>query len=258
MTFLRPARSPNFAGRRASGVLAAISLAAAAFASPSPAAACEVALVLAHDVSHSVSREEYALQTEGHAAAFRDREVQHLVGQVGGVSAMLLHWSGSPHQEVMIGWRRLETSAEMDAFADDLAAAVPSVGGFGTALGTMLAYARSLWTAEVAHCGRKVIDISGDGENNDGPDIEPARTHLLNANVTINGLAIRRDFVPLNRGIEDYYRNRLIGGPGAFAMAAGGFDDYARVFKKKLLRELKTPVVADADADEGAAHRFAR
>ena len=211
---------------------------------PGAARACEVALVLAHDVSHSVSREEYALQTQGHAAAFRDPEIQRLIVEVGGVSSMLLHWSGTPHQEVVVNWTRLTSTSEINAFADALASAQPSKEGFGTALGEMLFFARTLWSRETNNCGRKVLDVSGDGANNDGREIEPARGRLIASGVTINGLAIRRSFVPLNDGIRDYYHNRIIGGPGAFAVEAHGFHDYARAFKEKLKRELRTPMVA--------------
>ena len=74
---------------------------------------------------------------------------------------------------------------------------------------------------------------------------DAARIARLNRDVTINGLAIRRREIPRNRGIYEYFRAQVIGGPGAFAMQARGFDDYARAFKKKLLRELSPPIVAD-------------
>ena len=226
---------------------AAMMAAAACLASPAPASACEIALVLAHDVSHSVSRDEYDLQTQGHAEAFRDPEIHRLIRDIGGASVLLMHWSGTPHQEVVIGWRRLRTSSEINAFADDLAAARPSKEGFGTALGEMLRFAAALWTEETAHCGRKVLDVSGDGENNDGRPLEPSRGRLLSAGVTINGLAIRRYNVPLNDLIHDYYRENLIGGPGAFSVEARGFKDYARAFKDKLRKELRTPAVAQSE-----------
>lgn len=223
---------------------AAAAMAAALSLAPAAVQACDMALLLAHDVSHSVSREEYALQTQGHAAAFRDPEVQQLIQEIGGVSVMLAHWSAAHHQEIKIGWRRLRAPADIDAFAAALAEAEQTVEGFGTAIGDLLAFAETVWTADVSDCARRIVDVSGDGVANEGRSVARARARLLRAGVTINGLAIRRSAIPLNPGIYDYYRREVIGGQGAFAMRARGFRDYSRAFKEKLLKEMARPAVA--------------
>lgn len=234
--------------RRTKRRAAALATGLAAALASGPAAACGLALALAIDASSSVSRAEFALQTRGHAAAFRDPEVIAAIRGVGGIQAMALQWSGDVHQQIIAPWRRLETEAEILAFADVLAAAPRRFEILGTALGSALAALGTAFEGPPASCNRYVVDVSGDGISNGGFPVAPARALLLDQGVTINGLVIVND-EPVEADPVPFYRNEVIGGPGAFMMIANGFEDYARAFRQKLLREIGLPFAgAPADA----------
>lgn len=219
----------------------ALAALAVAIASPAPAFACGLALVLAVDVSQSVDRREYALQTEGHAAAFRDPDVRRAIRAVGGISVTLVHWSGNTHQQARTPWRRLDSPESIAAFADEVGGIRRRFDIYGTALGALLERAPSAFGEEVADCARRVIDISGDGVSNTGVEVDAPRARLLAEGVTINGLVVAFQDAPARTAEEDpitFYRERVIGGPGAFSLVADGFEDYARAFREKLLREI--------------------
>lgn len=236
------ARQPKATRRRAASVFAMVAAAAALLAA-APSRACDLALVLAVDVSSSVSRLEYALQREGHARTFRDPDIGAAIEQVGGISVVLVHWSGNVHQQARTEWTRLRTAAEARDFADALGSITRRFDYYGTALGQMLTYLETAWTADVSDCARRVIDISGDGVSNTGVDVGPPRARLTASGVTINGLVIVNDEL-VEADPSAFYRDRVIGGPGAFMEIANDFEDYARAFKQKLLREIKGPVYA--------------
>ena len=217
-----------------------------------PARACQLALILAHDTSSSVSKAEYDLQTQGHAAAFRDPEIQREILAMGEIQTMLIHWSSHYDQQRRIPWRRLRTREDIEAFADDLSSAWRRFDVGSTAIGNLMRAVSGAWReAGPDRCLRRVLDISGDGVSNQGAPVGPARAQLLAERVTINGLVTVNDELveapPLS-----HYRNKVIGGPGAFVIEAKGFEDYARAFRKKLLRELKGLDVASRPGEKRA------
>lgn len=234
------ATRPSFLRRAALAAAAALGLAAA------PAKGCELALVLAIDVSSSVSWSEYDLQRGGHARAFRDPEVVETILGLGGMSVMLVHWSGTAHQERITPWRRLDTETAIAAFADELAVAPRRYDIFSTALGDLLSSLEPVWTEEVDDCARRVVDVSGDGVSNAGGPVGPPRARLIEEGVTINGLVIVTDEL-VEAEPYPFYRDQVIGGPGAFLIRANEFEAYAEAFRRKLLQELKGPVVARAE-----------
>lgn len=236
-----PRRGPD-AGRRIGAALAvAAILGLWAPLGAGRAEACAAAIVLAIDVSSSVSAPEYRLQAEGHARTFRDPEVIEAIQSVGGVMVTVVHWSGVRHQQARESWTLIDSAAASLAFADRIGAIGRRYDTLRTALGQALVFLEGAWLAETARCERKVIDISGDGVANDGVDVAGPRARLLAQGVTINALVI---FSPLSRlGAEPdpvvFYRERVIGGPGAFYEVADGYEDYARAFKRKFLQELR-------------------
>ncbi len=208
---------------------------------PLPARACELDLVLAVDVSGSVNVDEYKLQMKGLADAFRSTDIIHLIGQTarrGAVNVTVVQWSGAPHQAQIVGWTALTDEASVLAFADRITAAKRAFVNYSTAIGEMLAYTAGLIAARPAHCRRRVIDISGDGPNNEGGEIAPPRRQLLGENVTINALAI----VGEEEGLAGYFRDRVIGGNGAFLVTAENFRDFPDAIRRKLLREIAPPI----------------
>ena len=112
---------------------------------------------------------------------------------------------------------------------------------------------RRIWREPPAsECRRRVVDVSGDGVSNSGRPLEPARSRLLAEGATINGLVIVNEEL-VEAPPLPHYRDRVIGGPGAFAIRANGFEDYARAFRKKLLRELRVPVITRRGDPDPAA-----
>lgn len=235
--------------RRRIGLSVLLATAIAALLVAAPARACGVALVLAIDVSSSVDDEEYALQTQGLADAFRAPEVIDAVIGAGGVMTTVVYWSGYTHQEVRVPWTPVRTPDDMELMARRLERIHRRYRAFSTALGKALELVEEIWTAETALCGRRVLDVSGDGVNNSGPPTEPMRDRLVARGVMINGLVIKgADPDP-----EPFYRAHVVGGAGAFVEIAEGFSDYARAIRRKLFREIATPLAAGPQGPQLAA-----
>jgi hypothetical protein len=211
-----------------------------ALAAPAPAAAeCSAALVLALDVSSSVDAVENQLQMQGLAAAFRDPAVVDtiLYPPGSGIMASAFAWSGFQHQEVLIDWTWLGDRESIAAFADRLAGARRLYDHWPTSLGRAADFGARLHERNPLPCRRKIVDISGDGANNDGVGPEWYRARGVFDGITINGLVIRgADPDPVA-----YYRENVISGPGAFIEIADGYEDYLRAILRKLLRELQPP-----------------
>jgi hypothetical protein len=220
-------------------VVRAGALAAAAALAPAAARAldCSVALVLALDVSASVDAAEYALQMGGLAAAFRDEAVIETILSPPGsgimVSAFL--WSGFQHQEIAVDWTWLGDRAAIAGFADALETAPRRHDHWPTALGRATGFAADLHGRNPVSCGRRVIDVSGDGANNDGVAPDWYRSRGWFDGITINGLVI----LGATPDPEAYYRAQVLHGPGAFLEIADFFTDYPEAILRKLLRELQ-------------------
>jgi Ca-activated chloride channel family protein len=196
-----------------------------------PAEACDLALVLLVDVSGSVDPREYDIQIDGLAAALRDGAVAEAL--VAREAALALgQWTGTGRQAVSIPWRRIGDFADVEAFADEVAATPRRWRNFSTALGEALALGERLLAAG-PDCRRKVIDVSGDGSSNEGPPPAPVRDRLAAADVTVNALVITGS----EEGVLPYFEAEVIGGPGAFALAADGYRAYPARIREKLYRE---------------------
>lgn len=196
-----------------------------------PALACDLALVLAVDVSGSVDPQEYRVQMDGLAAALRDGIVaEALVDQAAMVT--LIQWTGSSRQRQTLPWTALDNFAAVDAFANNIEDDQRVWRNYSTAIGEALTLSLRSFS-EVPQCLRRVIDVSGDGRSNEG--VAPADQHmrLKRATVTVNGLAIETDDTDLTA----YFFENLITGEGAFVETAWGFEDYPAAILRKLQRE---------------------
>jgi len=205
---------------------------------PFPLRACDLALLLAVDVSGSVDRDEYRIQMDGLAAALRDGIVaEALLDQQARLS--LVQWTGASRQRQTIQWTPITSFADLDALATRIETDPRVWRNYSTAIGEALATSRAAFDA-VPDCARKVIDVSGDGILNEG--IEPAsqRGALRAADITVNALAIETDETDLTA----YFFENLIVGQGAFVMTADGFEDYPAQIRRKLLREVTKQVSA--------------
>lgn len=217
---------------------------AASSVSPSLAAErVDLQLLLAVDSSSSVNDAEFALQMWGFAQAFRDEEVQAAIRGAGdqGVAVAMVQWSGRNRQVIAQDWTLLYGPDSASAFADSLDQTPRYVQRGSTAIGSMLNYADSMLQASAYEGQRQVIDISGDGQSNQGYSLVSARDSLLARNVTLNGLAILNEDDRLDR----YYSEQVIGGAGAFLITATDYQDFARAIRLKLLRELEGAPLSD-------------
>lgn len=216
--------------------LAGLAMAAVLLSPPQARAqTCKLALVLALDISSSVNAREYSLQLHGLARAFRTKEVIDaiLTPEGAGIAAIVYEWSGYNQQDVVIPWTTLNSRADVLAFADRLSAHRRPFTDLTTALGKAIEYGASMF-ARAPPCARRVIDISGDGENNDGVGPEYFRAQGKLDGITINGLVVQGAFPDP----APYYRSQVIQGPGAFLALARHFEDYPEVIIGKLLREI--------------------
>ncbi len=197
-------------------------------------AGCRLALVLATDVSSSIDGDEYRLQMDGIARAFRTPLLRDAMLAVPGahVTVTVVHWSGYKHQEQVVPWTVLSDEAAIAGFADATAAAPRRFDDRPTAVAKGLQFSAEL--LKDAPCDRKIIDLTGDGVSNIG--IEPiyfARRGLFDG-LVINGLAIRG----AEPDPEPYYRENVARGAGSFVMAIEDYRDYPAAILQKLLREI--------------------
>jgi hypothetical protein len=201
----------------------------------------DLELILAIDSSDSVDSGEYALQVGGLAQAFRDPEVHRAIrgGMLGSIVVAVIEWSGRYQQIVQIPWTRLDGPAAALAFADEIADLQRAFDEGVTSISGALDFASGQFDGNGFVAARRVIDISSDGVQNQGRRIDLAREATLARDVTINALVILNEMPDL----EEYFGERVIGGFGAFVMAANDYPDYPEAIRRKLLREIgQTPV----------------
>ncbi len=193
-------------------------------------------LVLALDVSASVDSDEFALQINGIAAAFRQADIIAAIEKAGpgGVAVAILEWSEPQSTQVVLPFHQLVDERTSRAFAF-LATRVRRVANSSyTSIGAGLAASLDLLASNDFVGVRRVIDVSGDGRNNRAPWPEQVHPRLLAAGVTVNGLAIETD----DDKLAAYYRDKVILGADAFVERAHDYSDYADMIHRKLLREI--------------------
>ncbi len=197
--------------------------------------AVDVALVLAPDVSGSVSEASWKLQRDGMAAAIASKKFHDVVraGPIGRIAVSVVQWSAMAI--VAIDWRIIESQADAEAVAGEISS-IRRMGNGNTCMDTALLKAMELFRQIDGNATRQVIDISGDGEHNcKHRDFSRVRQEALAADITINGLPI---VTPIEPKIESWYEEHLIGGPGAFIVTAKGFDNFKEAFLKKVTTEI--------------------
>jgi hypothetical protein len=206
----------------------------------------DVELVLAVDVSGSVDDVEARQQREGYVAAFRDPLVHRAIEQGAHqrIAVTYVEWASANFQQTVVGWTLLDGPAACERFAAMLAEA-PIGRGRWTSISGAIDYAVPLFDDNGFAGERRVIDISGDGTNNNGRPVEDARWDALERGIVINGLPILNDRpqpfgmpTPRQLALDDYYERWVIGGPGSFMVVATDFDDFRRAVLAKLVREI--------------------
>lgn len=207
----------------------------------------DVALVLAADVSRSIDDDEFKLQRQGYAAAITNPRVLNAIGagQAGAIAICFVEWSGPEEQQVIADWTVIRDGESAGAFAATLLAAPRAFVG-RTAISAALDFSRAYMSKAGVSAERRIVDVSGDGTNNSGRSVRDARDEAVAAGVTINGLAILNEHpnpgyfahTQPPEGLPEYYRQNVIGGPGAFLMVVQDFNSFGEAITNKLISEI--------------------
>lgn len=222
----------------------AISFFGAPAAAQSEDVPVDLELVLAVDVSGSIDAEEAKLQRQGYVSALNHPQVVEAIemGPIGRVAVAYMEWANYQYQRIVVDWTLVGDKASADALAGAVAEA-PLVTAHWTSLSGAIDFAATLFDGNGYEGVRRVIDVSGDGYNNNGRLPDMARDEAVDSGITINGLPIINDRPnpwgsPPAADLDLYYEQHVIGGPGAFMVVARDFDDFARAILSKLILEI--------------------
>jgi hypothetical protein len=200
-------------------------------------------LIIAVDVSYSMDPDEQALQREGYILGLTSAEFLNALkqGTHGRIAVTYFEWAGERDQKTIVPWRLIDGEASAKAVADEIAAA-PYRRSYRTSISGALQYAAPLFGTSEFRGMRRVVDVSGDGANNQGPPVTAVRDQLLAQGITINGLplVLKR---PNNRymdidNLDVYYEDCVIGGPGSFVIPIRDRDNFKEATRTKLVQEV--------------------
>ncbi|MDB5592373.1 DUF1194 domain-containing protein [Enterovirga sp.] len=202
----------------------------------------DLALVLAVDVSWSMDPEEQDLQKQGFIEAFRSPEVHEAIrrGLLGRVAVTYFEWASASHQDLVLPWTVISGPEDALAVAERLSRR-PAGRAYYTSISGAIAFGQDLLARSGLEATRQVIDISGDGPNNDGPAVTAARDAAVAAGVVVNGLPImlKQAVSPWDIAhLDRYYRACVIGGAGAFLVPVRERAHFAGAIRTKLVREI--------------------
>ena len=229
--------------------LAALLLLGAGLLGRVPAAAqdrpaVDLALVLAIDISGSIDPDEARLQRDGYVRAFHDPAIVRAIlgGSHGRIAVAYFEWSDSYIQRLLVDWTVLDSEAAIRDFTQRLSDAPISISR-RTSISGAIRYAIPLFARGPFEAERRVLDISGDGSNNDGGLVTDHRHEALKERIVINGLPIMNDRpipfgFPSETDLDKYYLHCVTGGPRSFVEVANSFEDFPRAVRKKLLQEV--------------------
>jgi hypothetical protein len=231
---------------RAAGLLLGFALGAGAATATAQELPVDLELVLAVDVSGSIDAEEARQQRDGYVAAIADAAVVQAI-QANfhrRIAVLYLEWASADYQRVALDWAIIEDDASAKAFAGRLAAAPPRTARW-TSISAAIDAAVPLFEGNGYAGDRRVIDVSGDGPNNRGRPVRAARDEAMARGIVINGLPILDDRpqpagqpTPAELGLDDYYRENVVGGPGSFVVPVQDFADFRMAILSKLIHEI--------------------
>ncbi|HEY7386196.1 MAG TPA: DUF1194 domain-containing protein [Beijerinckiaceae bacterium] len=216
-------------------------LVAGVIGSPARATEVDLALVIAVDISYSMEPDEQQLQREGFAEAFRSPLVHEAIrgGVLGRIAVTYLEWAGEADQRVVLPWTVIDNPESVMAFAGQIDA-IPLRRAQRTSISGAIDAAAKLFDNNGLEATRRVIDVSGDGANNQGRPVVAARDEALARGLIINGLPImlkQPGFLDVPE-LDIYYRDCVIGGPGAFMIPARDRAQFQDAIKNKILLEV--------------------
>jgi Protein of unknown function (DUF1194) len=240
--------------------LTAGALAAAVIAAPGPnlqderaaekdaANAVDVELIIAVDVSYSMDMDELAVQREGYAQAIVSKEFLQALRSLpnGKISITYFEWAASSDQKIIIPWRLIDGPETADAISNEILK-TPVRRASRTSISGAIYFAMPLFDEDPYHGTRRVIDISGDGPNNNGAPVTPARDEALSKGIVINGLPIMVKEPSYSTmdidNLDWYYEDCVIGGPGSFVVPIKDREKFKEAIRTKLLLEVagRTP-----------------
>jgi len=206
----------------------------------------DVQLVIAADVSLSMSYEELQIQREGYIAALTHDSVIRAIedGAYGRIALAMFEWAGDQSQHMVVPWTVIASRADAEAVAARMAG-VQTNSARRTSISGALDFAGDLFAESDYRGLRRVVDISGDGPNNQGGPVVEARERLVAQGIVVNGLPMMTDGgmssvfdVP---NLDEYYSNCVIGGPGAFVVPVNDWDQFPEAVRRKLVLELAGP-----------------
>jgi hypothetical protein len=232
----------------ATRLLAFVIATAVLVGSPVARAAEEVdlLLVLASDVSRSIDAVKFKLQRDGYAAAVVNPRVIQAIrsGALGKIAISFVEWSGARQQESVVDWTVIRDEATAKDFSAQIIKA-PRPFRDRTSISGGIDFAMTQLASAPFHANHHTVDVSGDGIHNDGRAVTDARDEALAKGATINGLVILSEQTISNAfhtnppgGLDAYYRNNVIGGPGAFVMVAENFSSFGQTILNKLSAEI--------------------
>ena len=208
-----------------------------------PGTPVDVELVLGVDISYSMDPEEQALQREGYIKALTSREFLLALrqGMHGKIAVTYFEWAGYSDQRVVVPWRLIEGPESADAFVGEIAAA-PYRRAARTSISGAIEFGSRQFDSSGYRGIRRVIDISGDGANNNGQLVTISRDEAVSKGITINGLPImlkepNTSFLDI-ADLDHYYEDCVIGGPGAFVEPARAREQFVEAIRRKLLLEV--------------------
>ncbi|HTW54827.1 MAG TPA: DUF1194 domain-containing protein [Stellaceae bacterium] len=234
---------------------------------PAHADGVDVLLVLAADVSRSINEGEFELQRKGYAAALTDPRVLKAIGDGAhrAIAVTYIEWSDTLDQQIVVDWTTIGNGEDASAVGAAILKAPRSFAS-RTAIGSAIGFSMQRLAAAKDSADKRIIDISGDGTNNSGPVVTEARDQAVGAGITINGLAIINTdagpgFIMHTQppgGLPEYYRQNVIGGPGAFLLQVENFGTFTEAMVRKLVSEIAAIPGGDQNAilaDTAGKHR---
>jgi hypothetical protein len=208
----------------------------------------DIELILAVDVSYSMDMDELAIQREGYAQAIVSKEFLQALktGPTGKISITYFEWAASSDQKIIIPWRVIDGPETADAVANEIMK-TPIRRASRTSISGAINFAMPLFDEDPYRGLRRVIDISGDGPNNNGTPVTGARDAALEKGIIINGLPIMVKEPSYSTmdidNLDFYYEDCVIGGPGSFVVSIKDRDKFKEAIRTKLLLEVagRTP-----------------
>ena len=228
----------------ASALLCASLLALPAESAPSGTQQVDIKLVIATDVSRSINDEEAAIQRDGMAEAFTSPEVIKAIqsGALGRIAVAMLDWSSPEFNRVVLDWTIIDGKNSAAEFAQQVRTA-PRTPGRRTSISGAIEMGALMLEASEKNivATRRVIDVSGDGPNNDGRPLSETQKEVIAQKIVINGLPIMDEnangYYP---NLDKYFAGCVVGGTGAFVIVVRSFKDFGQAMRRKLILEISS------------------